>query len=78
MAKDDKKPKYEVDIEDQIYPWDSPTITVPQIRDLGDLPTDQPVIEVDKDNNERTLGADEVIELKPGHSFGKKVVFKRG
>jgi len=36
------------------------------------------VIEVDKDQNERTLAPGETLELKPGVSFGKKLCFKRG
>lgn len=71
-------PKYFVCIEDKEYSWDEDTITVAQIRDLGGLPPDQPVIEIFPDNTERTLGEDEIIHLKPGHRFGKKVCFKRG
>jgi len=38
----------------------------------------QGVIEVDKDNNERTLAPDEAVQLKPGQGFGKKHRWKRG
>jgi len=73
------KQKYEIDIEGTLHLWDEDTITVPQIRDLGNLPQDVPVIEVDfEDNSERTLPEDEIVELKPGKGFGKKVGFKRG
>lgn len=72
-------PEFEVNIEGAFYPWDKETITVPDIRELGKLPTDLPVIEVDlKDSTERTLAEDEIVELKPGKGFGKKVSFKRG
>lgn len=72
-------PKFEANIEGTLYPWNKETITVPEIRALGKLPTDLPVIEVDlKDNTERTLAEDEIVELKPGKGFGKKVGFKRG
>jgi hypothetical protein len=72
-------PKFQVNIEGQVYDWDKDTITVPEIRELGGLPEDLPVIEVDfKTNTERTLAEDEVVELKPGKGFGKKVGFKRG
>jgi hypothetical protein len=71
-------PKYTVDIEGTLYPWNEDTITVPQLRDLGNLPSDVPVIEVDKDNNQRTLGEDEVVQLKPGLGFSKKVKYARG
>jgi hypothetical protein len=72
-------PKYAIDIEGSIYPWDEPTITVPQIRTLGRLPTDLPVMEIDlRTNAERTLPEDEAVELKPGLGFSKKVEFRRG
>lgn len=71
-------PKYFIDIEGKEYEWDKNTITVTELRQLGNLPTDQPVIEVDPDNNERTLNEDEIITLKPGHRYGKKVLYKRG
>lgn len=71
-------PKFFVEIEGTEYEWNKDTITVAEIRQLGNLPTDLPVIEIDPDNNERTLNEDEVIELKPGHRFGKKVRYKRG
>lgn len=70
---------YEINIEGRIYEWHEPTITPRQIRQLGGLPDDQPVIEINfEDNTERTLSEDEVVELKPGHGFGRKVGFKRG
>lgn len=73
------QPRFEVNIEGALHPWDKPTITVPELRALGGLPADQPVIEVNlQTNTERTLNADEVVELKPGHGFAKKVRFKRG
>ena len=72
-------PKYEVDIEGQIYPWDRDSITVPELRKLADYPPDQQMIEVDlQDNSEAVLGDDAVVALKPGKGFAKKVVFKRG
>lgn len=70
---------YEVNIEGRIFEWHASTITPAQVRQLGGLPSDQPVIEVNfKDNTERTLQEGEVVELKPGHGFAKKVGFKRG
>ncbi|MCH7584536.1 MAG: multiubiquitin domain-containing protein [Acidobacteria bacterium] len=72
-------PKYVVNVEGVDHDWPSPTITTADIRNLGGLPATDPVIEVDlKDNSERTLSEDEVIEIKPGMGFGKKVSFKRG
>lgn len=72
-------PKFFVNIEGEEYPWDRPTITVLEIRLVGRLPADQPVIEINlEDNTERTLSECEVVELKPGHAFAKKVRYKRG
>lgn len=72
-------PKFFVNIEGEEYPWDRPTITVLEIRLIGRLPSDQPVIEINLvDNTERTLSECEVVDLKPGHAFAKKVRYKRG
>jgi hypothetical protein len=71
--------KYLIDIEGTDYPWDHDTITVPQIRELGSIPQDQQVQEINlEDNIERTLDEDEVVTLKPGHGFAKKIRFQRG
>jgi hypothetical protein len=71
-------PKYFVDIEGTEYPWEKETVTTEEVIALGNLPADQGVILVDDDNVERTLAAGEVVVLKPGHRFGKRVRFKRG
>ncbi len=71
--------RFEVNIEGTVHAWPVSTITVDQLRELGRLPEDQPVIEVDIDTNEeRTLSEHEVVKLKPGQGFGRKVQFKRG
>jgi hypothetical protein len=72
-------PKYWVNIEGETYPWDDDEITVDEIRDLGDLPGDLPVLLIDlRTNEQRTLDEGEVIELRPGMGFAKKIKFKRG
>ena len=73
-----KGPKYYVNIEGEKYEWDSETITTEEIANLGGWDPGIGVIEIDKDNNERTLQPGEVVELKPGHGFAKKVRWKRG
>ena len=79
QAKEQKNgPKYTVVIEGKEYPWDQDTITAAQIAQLGGWDLSQGVIEVDQDNNERTLAADEMVQLKPGQGFGKKHRWKRG
>jgi len=70
--------KYLLNIEGEEYEWDQDTITTEQIAELGGWDVSSGVIEVDKDNNERTLAPGEIIEIKPGHGFGKKHKWKRG
>tara|TARA_R110000787_G_scaffold251197_1_gene356691 strand:- start:210 stop:497 length:288 start_codon:yes stop_codon:yes gene_type:complete len=75
----DKGPKYTLNIEGVgLVPWNEDTITTEQIATLGGWAVSEGVIEVDQDNNERTLAPDEVIEVKPGMGFGKKHRWKRG
>ena len=71
-------PQYFVDTEGSIHPWPQSTITTEQIATLGGWSASQGVIEIDADNNEITLKPGQVVELKPGHGFAKKVRFKRG
>jgi hypothetical protein len=72
-------PTYVVNVEGIDHDWPRSTITAADIRVLGGFAATDPVIEVDlKDNSERTLTEDEVVEIKPGMGFGKKIKFKRG
>jgi hypothetical protein len=71
-------PKFFVSIEGTEYPWPKSTITTEEIARLGGWDPSVGVIEVDKENSERTLAPGEVIELKPGHGFGKRHRWKRG
>jgi len=74
----DKGPKYVLNIEGNEFPWEEDTITTEQIAQLGGWDISQGVIEVDKDNNERTLAPNEIVHIKPGQGFGKKIRWKRG
>jgi hypothetical protein len=71
-------PKFTLDIEGVLTPWDEDTITTEQIAALGGWDVSLGVLLIDKDNNERTLRPGEVVELKPGMGFSKKVRFRRG
>ena len=72
-------PTFQVDIEGHIHEWPRDTITVEELRNLGGYGSDQQMIEVDlQDNSEQVLAEDAVVQLKPGHGFAKKVLFKRG
>ncbi len=69
---------YVLCIEGKEIPWGQPTITTEQIAELGGWDVSQGVVEVDPDQNERTLAPGEVVKLKDGHGFGKKFQWKRG
>jgi hypothetical protein len=79
MAKEDAQgPKYQVDIEGVLHLWSKDTISTEEIARLGGWDPSAGVIEIDKENSERTLQPGEVVALKPGHGFAKKVRWKRG
>ena len=73
--------RYEVLIEGEAHPWDEDTITVADLRRLGDLPEDAAVVEENlRDGTERTLSEDEVLrpgKLEPGKRPTKRVNFRR-
>ena len=71
-------PKYYVNIEGTEYPWDRETITVPEIRQLGNIPADQHIIQEDENGNETTLDDNATVELKPGHRIGRAPKYRRG
>lgn len=78
-AEQKQGPKFWLDIEGKIVPWDEDTITTEKIIELGGWAPSLGAIVIDKKTNEeRTLKPGEVIELKPGMGFSKKVIFKRG
>jgi hypothetical protein len=74
-----KGPKYFIDIEGILKPWDKDTITTEEVIQLGGWsPSEGAILIDDKTQVERTLQPAEVIEVKPGMGFAKKVTFKRG
>jgi len=77
-VKQEAGPKYILDIEGHQRSWDRDTITTEEIIGLGGWDISQGAILIDKDNNERTLQPGEVIEIKPGQGFSKKIRFRRG
>lgn len=82
MAEETGAAHYEVLIEGAAHPWDKDTITVADLRELGNLPGDAPVVEEDlRDGTERTLAGDEILRpqrLEPGKRPTKRVNFRRG
>ncbi len=77
-ATDRSGPKYFINIEGTEFEWPKETITVPEIRTLGKIPTDQSIVEEDPDGREHTLTENEIVTLKPGHRHGRAPKYKRG
>lgn len=73
---------HEVMIEGKAHPWNADTISVADIRSLGQMPADVPVVEEDlRDGTERTLPEEEVLRpgtLEPGKRPTKRVNFRQG
>lgn len=80
QAKSEKAgPKYHLDFEDVgLKEWYQNTIATEQLIELAGWQSGQEIIQVDGDNEERTLAPGETIELKPGMGFAKKFRWKRG
>ena len=72
------QPKFDLNIEGKIYPWDKDTVTTEDIERLGGWAAAQGVVVIDCDQNERTLKPGEIVHLEPGLGFAKRVRFKRG
>lgn len=74
-----KGPKFRLNIEGTVFDWNEDTITVPQIRILGSVPSNVAVEMIDLETNvQRTLSETEVVDLRPGLGFAKKIRFQRG
>ena len=73
-----QEPKFTLDIEGALKPWDKDTITTEEVAALGGWDVSLGVLLIDADNNERTLQPGEVVKLEPGLGFSKKVRFRRG
>lgn len=74
--------QYEVLVEGKVYPWDRESINTSEIRSLGALPQDRPVIQDDLTNGEqKVFGEDQMhqlVALKEGKTPTKHVNFRRG
>jgi hypothetical protein len=74
--------RYEVNVEGTIHPWSKNTISVPEIRELGRLSADRPVVAVDLANNSETTlpedGVHELVPLEEGKPLVKRTSFKAG
>jgi len=83
MSREEKNkshgPKYFINIEGNEIPWDKETIITEEIISLGGWDPNLGAIEINlKDNTERTLKPGEVVTIKPGHGYSKKISYKRG
>ena len=81
MAEEARTAQYEVLIEGRAHPWDKDTISVADIRELGNLPANIAVVEENlRDGTERTLAEEEVLrpgKLEEGKRPTKRVNFRQ-
>ena len=81
MSTEAGDPQYEVWVENTIRQWDKGTISLAEIRELGDMPDDAPVVAVDLvAQHEVPLPEDAVHEVQPrelGKPLIKRTHFKR-
>jgi hypothetical protein len=81
MAEEAGAAQYEVLIEGKVHPWAKDTISVADIREVGNLPANTAVVEENlRDGTERTLGEDEALhpgKLVEGKKPTKRVNFRR-
>lgn len=71
--------KFEVDIEGALKPWDKDAISTEEVAALGGWDVSEGVVLIDlEDGTERNLKPGEVIKLRPGLGFSKKIRFQRG
>ncbi len=81
MADEAGAVQYEVMIEGTAHSWTKDTISVADIRELGNMPANTGVVEENlRDGTERTLGEDETLrpgKLEEGKKPTKRVNFRR-
>ncbi|MGH4011898.1 MAG: hypothetical protein ACRDTH_27680 [Pseudonocardiaceae bacterium] len=81
MTEETDTVQYELMIEGHAHPWSKDTISVADIRTLGNLPAGSAVVEEDlRDGSERELAEDEVLrpgKLEAGKRPTKRVNFRR-
>jgi hypothetical protein len=78
MNKTQPGPTYFLEIEGTQHEWAQSTVSAADVARLGGWEASQGVMLIDADNNERQLQPDELVELKPGQGFAKKVRWRRG
>ena len=77
-ATDHRGAFYTFFVDDQEFRVDDPTITGGEIMDLAGIPREVGLLFCLEDGTQEAVGADQVIELKPGRRFRKAPRFKRG
>ena len=72
-------PAYQVIIEGAERPWQSPTITIAQVRALARWDVRQAVVEVDLETStETTPDTTRPVTLRPAAEFARKIRFTDG
>jgi hypothetical protein len=68
------EPKYEVWVEDRIHSWNKDTISVPEMRELGGLPSDCPMTAVDLVAEQEVPLPEDAVHSVPPREAGRPLV----
>jgi len=71
-------PKYHFWVDGVEHVVHQETLTVAEIKAIGGVPADLPLLLLHDDGTEEVLRDDETVELKPGRRFARAPRFKRG
>jgi hypothetical protein len=77
-TRDKNGPRYFIEVDGQEYRLEQETITGGEIMDLAGIPRDVGLVLLQDDGTQEQVGADEVIELKPGRRFKKAAALPAG
>jgi hypothetical protein len=71
-------PKYHFWVDGVEHIVHESSLTVAEIKQVGGVPPDLPLLLLNDGGTEEVLADEEVIELKPGRRFARAPRFKRG
>jgi len=75
------EPQYEVWVENTIHTWHKGTISLAEIRELGSMPADSPVLAVDLVSQQDVPLPEDAVHDVPARELGKPLIkrthFKR-
>lgn len=65
-------------VDDREFPVEQASLRGGEIMDLAGIPRSAGLVAIEEDGSQRTIGVEEVVELRADHRFKKPPRFKRG